>query len=41
MQWMRAKTDKRSKMMLKSEFEIKLMRSETRYYSVLKTYLQM
>ena len=39
MQWLKAKTNKRNKLMLKAEVISIVIRSETKCYSMLKTYL--
>ena len=39
-QWLKAKTNKNNKQMLKIEFVLNVIRSETNH-SMLKTYLQM
>ena len=39
MQWLKAKTNKNNKQMLKTEVVLNVIRSETKYYSMLKTYL--
>ena len=39
--WLIANTNKRNKHMLKSEVILNVIRSETKFYSMLKTYLLM
>ena len=41
MHWLIAKINKRNKLMLKAEVLLNVTRSETKSYSMLKTYLQM
>ena len=40
MHWLTAKTNRKNKQMLKAEIVLKVMMSETKYDSMLKTYLQ-
>ena len=39
--WLIAKTNKKNKQMLKAEVVLNVIRSVTKFYSMLKTYLQM
>ena len=39
MQWLKAKTNERNKLMLKAEAVLIVIRSETKHYSMLKIYL--
>ena len=41
MHWLISKINKRTKLMLKAEVVLNVIRSETKFYSMLKTYLLM
>ena len=41
MHWLIAKINKSNKLMLKAEVVLNVIRSETKFYSMLKTYVQM